>query len=651
MKRFCDRSLVFQQCFYFLSCMTLVLLVIGTIASFAARRILAKEIDGTAEIAVQGTIARIEQPIVMVEHAVRNLAAEIEMGEFEPERMKMSLELMLDSLRQSHRSIYGGSLAFAGADASDRYPALMYYCYFGEDGILSTKALGGKEYPYQEMSWFAKPAATGKLTWVEPYFDKGAGDVMMTTCSMPLFLQRDEKKHFIGVVTVDLDLRSMSELVSSCRVNESGQTLLLSQAGRFLAHPDPEFDKELSLMQRARRQDNPELCSVAADIRAGKGGKVRISNGLKMSSGAAMFYYAPVRSTLWSVCVLFPESELFAPLLALERQIIGICALGLLMVLVLIVAVSRQVTRPLLHLSRAAGEIGRGNFSASLPYYKRGDEVGILSRSFERMQTELTEHIRRSVAEAAERQSMESQLKIAREIQLGILPRRPLPGGGDFQLAAVLEPAKMVGGDLYDVFFTDPDHLFLIAGDVSGKGIPAALFMGIIQTLQRSECEKDLPPGELVSRINRHLAANNDSMMFVTYFLAMVDLKTGMMTYVNGGHNPPCILRADGQVSWLEECHGGPLAVFDDAYESSRLQLNPGDGIFLYTDGVTEAMNPAREQYGDDALIALLRQYAAGHTPEEIVAFTMASVQKFADGAEQSDDITMLCFRLLQPRG
>ena len=629
----------------------MVLFVVGLTASFAARRILAAEIDETARISLQGTIAKIEQPIMMVEHALRNLAAEIEMGEFNVERMKWSLETMLNSLHESHSSVYGGSLAFAGLNSKDRYPTLMYYCHFDDDGVLASKVLGGKTYPYQEMSWFTRPAATGKLTWAEPYFDRGAGNVMMTTCSMPLFVYRDGAKHFAGVVTVDLDLRSISALVSSSRIHQSGKTLLLSCEGHFLVHPDADFDRKMTLMERAKAKNDQEMFAVAKDIQEGKKGRIRFKPDQKLAPGAGMFYYAPVRSTNWSVCVLFPESELFAPVLMLEHQIIGICALGLLLVLLLIVLVSRRVTKPLLQLSSAAEEIGSGNFSIEVPHCRRRDEVGVLSRSFERMQRELQEHIRRSVAEAAERQSMESQLKIAREIQLGILPRHPLPGGDNFQLAATLHPAKMVGGDLYDVFFAGEDRLVLIMGDVSGKGIPAALFMGIIQMLQRSECEENLPPGEWVNQINKHLLVNNDSMMFVTYFLGVVDLKTGVMTYVNCGHNPPCILRADGSVSLLEECHGGPLGVFDDAYESSELRFAPGEGIYLYTDGVTEAMNPARMQFGDETLRTLLQDLSAGHTADEVVKTVLQSVREFADGAEQSDDITMLCFRFLQPRG
>ena len=185
----------------------------------------------------------------------------------------------------------------------------------------------------------------------------------------------------------------------------------------------------------------------------------------------------------------------------------------------------------------------------------------------------------------------------------------------------------------------------------SNEDIPIIVFCKFSKNLFGYAFRHKLFPRSWVNQINKHLLVNNDSMMFVTYFLGVVDLKTGVMTYVNCGHNPPCILRADGSVSLLEECHGGPLGVFDDAYESSELRFAPGEGIYLYTDGVTEAMNPARMQFGDETLRTLLQDLSAGHTADEVVKTVLQSVREFADGAEQSDDITMLCFRFLQPRG
>ena len=307
----------------------------------------------------------------------------------------------------------------------------------------------------------------------------------------------------------------------------------------------------------------------------------------------------------------------------------------------------RILTRPLGRLADAAGSIGAGNFNTPLPVPKGGDQIGRLAEAFRAMQQALGSYTEKVRETTAARERIESELEVARQIQMGILPRMlpPLPDAREFSLFATLRPARKVGGDLYDFFYLDEFHYCFIVGDVSDKGIPAALFMAVTQTLQRSEAEKLREPGPLVSRINELLSRNNETMMFVTYFLGILDVRTGEVRYTNAGHNPPCIRRAGGALELLSTRHGPALGVVPGTvYGSGSVRLGDGDTFVLYTDGVTEAENPGHDPFGSGALLRVLA-YCPDSSPAGLGEEILQAVDRFAGEAEQADDITLLILR------
>jgi sigma-B regulation protein RsbU (phosphoserine phosphatase) len=246
--------------------------------------------------------------------------------------------------------------------------------------------------------------------------------------------------------------------------------------------------------------------------------------------------------------------------------------------------------------------------------------------------------------------SIRQELSVATRIQQSILPRNfpPFPDRSDFELLASMSPAKEVGGDLFDFFLLDADHLGIVLGDVSGKGVPAALFMAVSRTLLRAIALQKLPPGECLQYVNTTLATQNPSNMFVTMFYAILDTRTGELQYANGGHNPPYVFSRDGQVRELPSGKSGMIVGLIDgaAYQTASHRLAPGEALLVFTDGVTEAMNPSEEFYSEERLERLLANCGPA-TAEKAVTTVMASVQEFAAGAPQSDDITVLAMRFL----
>ncbi|MCX6373326.1 MAG: SpoIIE family protein phosphatase [Actinobacteria bacterium] len=247
-----------------------------------------------------------------------------------------------------------------------------------------------------------------------------------------------------------------------------------------------------------------------------------------------------------------------------------------------------------------------------------------------------------------QKERMEGELNVAREIQLGIVPAifPPFPEREEFDLHASLESAREVGGDLYDFFLLDDDHLCMAIGDVSGKGVPASLFMAVTITLLRAVGHRTSLPDEVLARVNAPLCRDNDAAMFVTLFFAVCDVRTGEMTYSSGGHPPPYIVRADGAVEPLPRTAGAGLGVSSRiAFGTGTAKLECGDGLLLYTDGVTEAMDAAGGMFGEERLVAALGGVAAQDGAAHMMAAVRAAVDGFTAGAEQYDDITMLGFR------
>ena len=362
----------------------------------------------------------------------------------------------------------------------------------------------------------------------------------------------------------------------------------------------------------------------------------------------------------WYIATVAPSSELRKPAKTLlERQGIifgGILVFGLAMALML----ASRIATPLIRLTAYAKELPTQDFTAPAPTstaldelpVRLGDEVGNLAESFVFMEKSLRENIHHLMKATAAKQRVEGELQVAREIQLGLLPKifPPFPEHTEIDLYAMLVSAKEVGGDLYDFFLIDDNHLCFTAGDVSDKGAPAALFMAITKTLIKVAADKNPDPADMMAMVNKIISRDNPNSMFCTLFIGVLDMRNGHVLFANGGHNPPVIFSRAHTVDFLKGLSGPmPGAMEDMEYKLLEFQLNPGESILIYTDGVTEAMDVNGELFSDEKLleIAATVQDANAH---EIIDAVMHAVRIHAHGAQQSDDITMLCLRYLGPR-
>ena len=301
----------------------------------------------------------------------------------------------------------------------------------------------------------------------------------------------------------------------------------------------------------------------------------------------------------------------------------------------------RRMTRPITELSISAINMAKGNFKAHLPEISSKDEMRRLRDSFMYMQNSIRDYISQLKTTKSDNERMESELNVARTIQMGMLNTH-FPSC----LYAMLKPAKEVGGDLYDFILKD-DVLHIAVGDVSGKGVPASLVMSITRAMLHFVATLDLPLNESVRRINNSVADANSNDMFVTLFIARINLKTLRMDYCNAGHNPPVIIRPDGTSEFLPVKSNLAAGFIEDyPYEAEHTDLEPGTRLVAYTDGVTEAENDRLELFGEDRLLEQIKQLEDGMDEKAVVEQIYRSVKNFTSGQAQSDDITIMSVKL-----
>jgi len=349
----------------------------------------------------------------------------------------------------------------------------------------------------------------------------------------------------------------------------------------------------------------------------------------------------------WLLSVQIPEKEMFTQMT--RQNIIFSTIMEISFALILIVTyllISRFINAPIKNLARGVAQIELGNLDMKIDINSK-DEIGQLAGAFNKMTTDLKHSIEENASEREEKKRITTELSIAREIQISLLKNNFMEfrARDEFDISADMVPAKEVGGDLYDFFFIDNDNLAVVIADVSGKGIPASLFMVRTKTLINN-ISYDKRPNEVLEAVNKRLCRNNEACIFVTAIFGVYNLKKGRFTFVNAGHNPPLLKKKDGFFEYVRTSPQLVLAIMNDTeYREEEIILEKGDTLYFYTDGVTEAMNSDNEFFGEDRLKDALNKYRSSF-PNDLIYNIKSEVDNFADGAEQADDIAMLALHI-----
>jgi sigma-B regulation protein RsbU (phosphoserine phosphatase) len=636
---FRNRGLAFKLSVYILFSTTVLFIAVFLFNHFITRNIILKNVKADAKNISYYNISRIETVLKSVETVVENYAHLFESFNFN----EKEIHNILMTYVGKNDAIYGATIAFEPGVYSSKIGDFSPYYYKNADSLIFVD-IARVEPNFRRGEWYSVPKEIGEPYWSEPYYDEGVGEILMTTFSVPFYIVKNGIRVFAGIVDADVSLEWLTAMVSSVKMFESGYALIVSKKGTFVTHPKEDYILKESVFSVAERLNSLQVKKYGEQMIIGETGFVRILGTLLDTPG--WMFFTPMKSTNWTLAVMFPEDELYKDLNYLNQIILFIALVGFLLLFIIIVLISKRLTNPLEKLTIAAEGIGTGNLDIQLPKIKSNDEIGKLTKSMTEMETQLKHYIENLKSTTAAKEMIESELRIAQQIQLGMIPKLfpPYPDTPEIDLFAKLEPAKEVGGDMYDFFFIDDSHLCLAIGDVSGKGVPASLLMAVTRTLLRAKAVSGISSDELVNSIKKDFQDIHDSKMFVTFFLAIVDLSTGEMNYTSAGHNPPFLITAKKDFITLESETSLPLGVkIQKTYKSAKINLEAGDKIILYTDGITEAMNTNSDLFGEENLEKVLTS-SADEDVKNIAEGIFSFVKTFAGEAEQYDDMTLVVF-------
>jgi sigma-B regulation protein RsbU (phosphoserine phosphatase) len=545
--------------------------------------------------------------------------------------------------------------------------------YFALDSGLNIQYDDAAVWKVQDPGWIARErfwyasARDREGLYISDAYSDPAGRGLCLTMSAPFYGKEGE---FIGVVGIDIKIEDLDKTIRETVVGKSGYAVLVNNSAsegfsESKIVSAPGLNEQNANDMAAFLGSNAE--GILADMKALPDSYGYSTLGAGEKEREIYVIWAPVNLTNWQLVYVAPTEDILAPATVLYNDIIGMTAVtvkrvgsfirsvilisGSLMLLIIFLTIwagwliAGRIARPIVALTDSLKKAGGG----ILDYHseiKTGDEIEELSLSFERMTLELKGYIENLRQVTSEKERIGTELNVATRIQASMLPRifPAFPDQEEFDIYGSMLPAKEVGGDFYDFFLIDEDTLVVLIADVSGKGVPAALFMVIAKILIKNNAQHGLCPHEVFEMVNDLLCKDNTEGMFVTAFMGYLDIPSGKFTCANAGHNPPLVKRGDN-FEWLKIKRGLVLGGMENMfYKEEEAALRPGDMLYLYTDGVTEAVNPEKELFGEDRLMEAVTACREADL-QKFTSFVKQKIDAFAGDAEQADDITMLVLK------
>lgn len=612
------RSIASRLSLWVLAGSTLVLVVAGLLLFQRVREQILRHAEGEASALAQDAGNRIGQRLARVADTTRILAAVIGPRPREAQDM-------LSSAISRNADLAGLAAVFVPAAGGAQDAPNSPFVRREDNGSLSVRDMRKDPSPYWDKPWFQDGLACVDGCWQQPFYSQSRHRRLINY-SVAIM----QGGHAIGLVNADVTLDWLGSVLQSLNKPVGAYAFLLDGDGRYLAHDNPSL------------VDQPGVPALLQALARHQAASLRLEDD--QYPQPVRIYAVPIDGTHWQFGLAIPEDMIYADVrhAFLDGLVLGLLALLALTVLTLVIV--RRTMNPLATLTARAEEVARGALSFELPPARRPDEIGRLTQAFDRMRTELAEHLAELTRTTREQQRLSSELEIAHQIQTALLPGEHYQDARceNFELHALLRPARAVGGDLYGYFMLGDRRFCVMVGDVSDKGIPAALFMARTITLAKALASRARSPQQLLALLNRELCRHNDSCMFVTLLCGMLDTHTGELLLASAGHEPPVLCAPTAAPRLLELDTGTALGLDEDAvYPAHVLRLQPDETLLMYTDGITEAGDLAQRMYGQQRMLACLAQ-PAPHGTAELAGRLLADVDDFAAGAGQTDDITVL---------
>ena len=526
-----------------------------------------------------------------------------------------------------------------------------------------------RSYDPRERGWYRQAVSAGGLIFTEGEYDANTGAYCIE-CAAPVY---DPDGTLAAVIGADLYLDEMEKTLQES-LSEGEYRLLVNRSGRAVLEPQiKSFPMAGDDRNSDLRMSGSILLKQAVDD-AIKGNDTGVRLG-ELEGGTYYITGTPIKTTGWVLISAFDAGIAGKPVAALQERSAQVQAeaaeayrekagksrltAGVLLTAAAIlmfagaIVLGRRIVNPLNTITKHISELSETNLEFKMEdAYRTGDEVEELAQSFASVSHRTVEYLGTVRRVTAEKERIGAELSLATQIQAAMLPHivPAFPDRSDFDIIGSMNPAKEVGGDFYDYFLIDDDHLGMVIADVSGKGVPAALFMMASKIILQSVAMLGKSPAEILTRANEAICSNNEAQMFVTVWLGILELSTGKLTAANAGHEYPVFKKPDGAFELFKDRHGFVIGGMEGVkYREYEVQLEPGAKLFVYTDGVPEATNSDLELFGTERMTKALND-----NPDVPVLDILKNVQKAVDGfvgdAEQFDDLTMMCMEYIGPK-
>ena len=517
-----------------------------------------------------------------------------------------------------------------------------FSAYSKHDGDSIRTIQGGSDnYQYFFMDWYLMPSLLDHPCWTEPYMDLDTPTNTSEMVASYCMGIKNKAGEMVGVINTSLSLSWLSQTIQAVKPYPNSYSIMIGRGGTYFVHPDSTKITRQTIFTQTIEQPDTALAALGHAMQRGEEGIKQMNIGGEDS----YVFYKPLGKTGCSMAIVCPESDIFGGFDRLRRTVMTIVCVGLLLMLYFFIRIITRELSPLRRLAKEAETIASGQFDTQLPDLGRTDEIGQLSHSFGNMQQSLVRYIEELKDTTAQKASMENELQVASGIQMSMLPSK-FPDREGLDMYASMTPAKEVGGDLYNYLLKD-DSLYFCLGDVSGKGVPASLFMAQVTRLFRTLANQQMAPADICTHMNEALSGDeNPTNMFVTIFVGLVDLQSGHLSFCNAGHNPPVIGGGEHHGDFLNMLPNFPIGVMPGLqFQGEEIDNIKGRPLFIYTDGLNEAENREYVQFGDDHLLDILRN-THFDTARQVVETLAAEVERHRDGADPNDDLTMMCLRI-----
>ena len=586
----------------------------------------------------------INERVIKAEDNLKSLAL-IGSLYYRTDRSNELTDKVIRRIFENYPDTLGGGIWFKPyiLDKSKKY--VCFYAYRDKNNkIVVDKSFASKEYDYPNQEWYkqisAKVTPERNIVWSEPYYENLGSYTTMVTAGTGIYVDGE----LIGIVTIDWEIDSIMNEVSQMKPVEKTMSMYRSGGkinNSFALYGNTDYDYIMATNDPYLEGKNlvghslKEIPWYANNLYETTyikyHGKKYVPFVKKMKNGMELV-----------ICI--PKSEMFKDIDKFYSYIVLIMLIiGLLIPILLYYSINHYIINPIDKLTNIASKIGKGeDIEIRL---EKPEEFAHLASTFDKMTKDI-----KSITN--ERAKINSELSIAKSIQTASLPNvfPPFPDKTEFDIFASMDAAKGVGGDFYDFFFINENEFMFLIADVSGKGVPAALFMMTVKTLVNNLAQIGYSPKQLFKIINKKVCETNQQGFFVTLQAFIIDITNGKMNIINCGHNPPLIKRKDGKYEFLKLAPNFPVGIFEDTdFELYETNLNPGDLIYTYTDGVTEATKADDSEYGEERLYECLNNLQ-DTTPKIITEKVKESIQHFTEGVPQSDDITMVAFKYAGPQ-